>query len=81
MLHLARSDAQLNRTYQRVLRTLQPDAAERLRIAQRAWLVFRDGECRRKTRSSEGDLWAPVRAQCLGEYSAARERQLAAQLE
>ena len=81
MQHLARSDASLNRTYQRVIRTLGPGEEERLRIAQRAWLVYRDTECRRKTRSMEGELWAPVRAQCLGEYSAARERELAAKLQ
>jgi uncharacterized protein YecT (DUF1311 family) len=80
MQYLARSDASLNRTYQRVIRQSGPAEEERLRIAQRAWLVYRDTECRRKTKSSEGPLWAPVRARCLGEYSAAREQELAAML-
>ncbi len=81
MQYLARSDAPLNRTYQRLIsQTASPAEVERLRVAQRAWLVYRDTECRRKTRSSEGALWAPVRAKCLGEYSTARERELAARL-
>ncbi len=81
MQYLARSDASLNRTYQRLVGQLGPAEEERLRTAQRAWLVYRDTECRRKTRSSEGALWAPVRARCLAEYSAARERELAAKLQ
>jgi uncharacterized protein YecT (DUF1311 family) len=53
---------------------------ERLRVAQRAWLVYRDTECRRRNHGHESTLWAPVRAQCLGEFSAAREQELASQL-
>ncbi len=82
MQYLARSDARLNRTYQHLIsQTASPAEVERLRVAQRAWLVYRDTECRRKTRSSEGVLWAPIRAKCLGEYSAARERELAGRIQ
>lgn len=34
------ADVELNRTYQLVLRTLSPNAREKLRHAQRAWLTF-----------------------------------------
>jgi len=85
--YLARSDAQLDRNYQALITQLKSEAAtrkgapeprtvERLRNAQRAWLVYRDEECRKRTRPQEGPLWAPVRAQCLAEYSMLRAREL-----
>jgi uncharacterized protein YecT (DUF1311 family) len=88
MLHLARSDAGLDRTYQALiadmkreagtpLRAKEPDSVHQLRVAQRAWLTYRDTECRRRNRGKEGPLWAPVRAQCLGEFSGARQAELA----
>jgi hypothetical protein len=52
-----------------------PPIVQRLRTTQRNWLVFRDDACRKRTSASEGPLWAPVRAQCLAEYSALRERE------
>ena len=85
--YLARSDAQLDRNYQALIDELkkeartakgapEPPAVQRLRTAQRSWLVYRDEECRRRTRADEGPLWAPVRAQCLAEYSELRAREL-----
>ena len=85
--YLARSDAQLDRDYQALISQLkseagtkrgapEPPSVQRLRTAQRAWLVYRDEECRRQTRPQEGPLWAPVRAECLAEYSALRAREL-----
>ena len=53
-----------------------PPTVQRLRSAQRAWLVYRDDECLRRTKPTEGPLWAPVRAKCLAEYSALRAREL-----
>jgi len=84
--YLARSDLGLDRSYQAMIRTLRleagtnigdpdPPIVRRLRTSQRAWLVFRDDACRRYTSANEGPLWAPVRAQCLAEYSAQRERE------
>ena len=81
--YLARSDAYLDRNYQALIGQLkseagarkgapEPPAVQRLRNAQRAWLVYRDDECRKRTRDDEGPLWAPVRAKCLAEYSALR---------
>jgi hypothetical protein len=54
----------------------EPESVQRLRAAQRSWLVFRDDECRKRTHAREGPLWAPVRAQCLAEYSARRAQEL-----
>ena len=89
--YLARSDAGLDRTYQSLITALKREAAAptkgrepptvlRLRTAQRNWLVYRDDECRRRNEGKEGPLWAPTRAQCLAEYSALRERELASAL-
>ena len=84
--YLARSDLGLDRRYQVMIRTLRleagtnigdpdPPIVKRLRTTQRAWLVFRDDACRKRPAASEGPLWAPVRAQCLAEYSAQREQE------
>jgi uncharacterized protein YecT (DUF1311 family) len=54
-----------------------PASVERLRVAQRAWLVYRDTECRRRGRGKEGALWARPRVKCLGEFSARRANELA----
>lgn len=80
---LARSDATLNRVYAELIREIRRSSnsegsasEQRLREAQREWLVYRDTECRRRTRDREGALWAPVRAKCLGEFSATRAAEL-----
>jgi uncharacterized protein YecT (DUF1311 family) len=54
-----------------------PASVERLRLGQRAWLVYRDTECRRRGRGKEGALWARPRVKCLGEFSARRANELA----
>ena len=88
MLHLARSDLALDRTYRSLIADLkreagarsgtgEPESVQQLRVAQRAWLVYRDTECRRRNRGREGPLWAPMRAQCLGEFSGTRTEELA----
>jgi len=88
MLHLARSDVALDHTYQALIAEMkreagtppggkEPESVRQLRLAQREWLVYRDTECRRRNRGNEGPLWAPVRAECLGEFSGTREDALA----
>lgn len=88
MMHLASSDVGLDRTYQALITELkrqagapagarEPQSVQQLRVAQRAWLVYRDTECRQRNRGKEGALWAPVRAACLAEFSGAREQELA----
>lgn len=85
--YLAKSDVILDRSYQALITRLKAEAGtkakgaeplsvQRLRNAQRAWLVYRDDECRKRTIEREGPLWAPVRAKCLAEYSVLRSREL-----
>lgn len=85
--YLARSDVRLDANYQALITRLkreagtrpgapEPQPVQRLRVAQRAWLVYRDDECRRRNQGQEGPLWAPTRAKCLGEYSDVRSREL-----
>jgi len=86
LAYLARSDVNLDRTYQALISRLESEApsksagepvtVQRLRTAQRQWLVYRDDECRRRNEGKEGPLWAPTRAECLAEYSAQRTKEL-----
>lgn len=87
MGYLARSDAQLDRSYQALITRLKeesgtragasdPAVVRRLRATQRNWLTYRDEECRQRLAASEGPLWAPGRAKCLAGYSALREKEL-----
>ena len=85
--YLERSDAQLDRNYQALISHLkseagtrrgaaEPQTVQRLRTAQRAWLVYREDECRKRSVEQEGPQWAPVRAKCLAEFGALRTREL-----
>jgi uncharacterized protein YecT (DUF1311 family) len=81
---IARSDVNLNRTYQELIAQARisggDELEERFRQQQRAWIITRDEECRNQTRSQEGTLWARVRGQCLADYSAKRTSDLQASL-
>lgn len=81
---IARSDVNLNRTYQELIAQARTSGGEeleeRFRQQQRAWVNTRDEECRNQTRSQEGTLWARVRGQCLADYSAKRTSDLQASL-
>ena len=85
---LAATDMRLNRIYRALITEMRrqenvrpgqkdPPSVERLRVAQRAWLVDRDTECRRRARGTEGALWARPRVQCLGEFAVRRANELA----
>ena len=85
---IAAADARLNRTYRALIAEMRrqekvapgakdPPSVQKLRIAQRSWLVYRDNECRKRGRGKEGALWARPRARCLGEFSARRANELA----
>ena len=91
-VHIAANDGELNRVYGELIAALRaragsrsqdgdPPAVRQLRAEQRAWLVERDAECRRRSRAEEGALWARVRARCLGEMSDDRAQNLAAELD
>jgi len=85
---LAVVDMRLNRIYRALITETRrregigpgqkdPQSVERLRASQRAWLVRRDTECRRRGRGKEGALWARPRVQCLGEFATRRANELA----
>lgn len=85
---LAEADRRLNGVYRALITEMRrqegarpgqkdPPSVERLRAAQRSWLVYRDTECRRRGRGSEGPLWARTRVACLGEFSVRRANELA----
>lgn len=89
--YLARSDVTLDRNYQALITELkrragtrpgakEPETVERLRVAQRSWLVYRDQECRKRNQGKEGPLWAPTRAECLAEFSGQRAKELSTAL-
>lgn len=77
---IARADVNLNRVYQELTSQARlsggSELEERFRAQQRAWVMLRDEECRRQTRSQEGQLWARVRARCLADYSSRRTADL-----
>ena len=77
---IARSDVNLNRVYQELIAQARlsggSELEERFRVQQRTWIRTRDEECRARTRSEGGALWAPVRGRCLGDYSARRTAEL-----
>lgn len=85
---IAAADARLNRIYRALITEMRrkegvppgakdPASVQKLRVAQRQWLVYRDNECRRLGRGKEGALWARPRARCLGQFSARRANELA----
>lgn len=85
---LAEADRRMNGVYRALITEMRrqegvrpgqkdPPSVERLRAAQRSWLVYRDTECRRRGRGTEGRLWARPRVACLGEFSVSRANELA----
>jgi uncharacterized protein YecT (DUF1311 family) len=87
-VQLAAVDARMNRIYRALITEMRleekvspsakdPASVQRLRVAQRAWLVHRDNECRRRGKGKEGALWARPRARCLGQFSTRRANELA----
>ena len=91
MALLGRNDVALNRTYQALIAQLKreagvsprgadPPTVQRLRVAQRSWILTRDAECQRRNRGREGALWAPTRARCIAMLSNKRARELSAEL-
>jgi uncharacterized protein YecT (DUF1311 family) len=85
---LPAADARMNRTYRALITEMRlqegvkgkakdPASVQRLRIAQRSWLVYRDTECRKRARGREGARWARPRVRCLGQFANRRANELA----
>ncbi|MDO8910353.1 MAG: lysozyme inhibitor LprI family protein [Phenylobacterium sp.] len=49
-------DARLNRNYAKAMKDLTPEQKAKLRAAQRAWLAFKDADCR----SLQDDAWGTL---------------------
>ena len=76
---LKASDAALNASYCEIEGRLadDPETKKRLVGAQKAWLAFRDAECRFSTSAVEGGSIEPtLTAICLQEMTAARTAEL-----
>ena len=85
---LAAADMRMNRNYRALITEMRrqegikpgqkdPASVDRLRVAQRAWVVYRDTECRRRGKGTEGALWARPRVKCLAALSTVRANELA----
>ena len=84
---LPAADASMNRIYRALITEMRlkegvaggakdPASVQRLRVAQRSWLVERDAECRRRGKGKEGARWARPRVKCLGEFANRRANEL-----
>jgi uncharacterized protein YecT (DUF1311 family) len=71
------ADSGLNQTYSQISKVLQSDDLERLKVAQRLWIQFRDATC-----TAESDLYtggtasAPAYSACLEEVTRQRTADL-----
>lgn len=85
---LPAADARLTRIYRALITEMRrqegvpggardPASVQRLRVAQRTWLVYRDNECRKRGRGTEGARWARPRVRCLGQFADRRANELA----
>ena len=76
-----KADAQLNKAYQQLLAKLETAYQEKLKTAQRAWLVFRDAHCECEAFAFDGGSMQPmIRGYCLAGETTARTKQLQAML-
>jgi uncharacterized protein YecT (DUF1311 family) len=72
------SDAKLNSLYKDIRRKLDVKDAERLTIAQRLWIQYRDANCAAERELYEGGTAAgPVYLACLEGMTRARRKELA----
>jgi uncharacterized protein YecT (DUF1311 family) len=81
---LKASDAKLNTNYGEIMKRLSEDADARklLQESQRAWIAFRDAECKFSSSGVDGGSAYPmVHAQCLRALTDERTVQLGAYLE
>ena len=81
-LDFDRSDARLNRVYKRLLARLDIVEVNRIREAQRAWIIYRDSECRFSLRANEGGSMYPMLwSGCRQRLTEIRTRELQAHLD
>src|SRR5690606_29530836 len=69
------ADRALNLQYRQTLAKQPDDAArQRLRVAQRAWIAFRDKDCLASTgpREASGSIWPLLQSSCLARHTERR---------
>jgi uncharacterized protein YecT (DUF1311 family) len=67
------ADGGLNQTYRQISKVLQPDDLERLKVAQRLWIQFRDATCTAESNLyNGGTASAPAYSACLEELTRQR---------
>ncbi|SOZ52849.1 conserved hypothetical protein, DUF1311 [Cupriavidus taiwanensis] len=69
-------DTALNSAYQSLLRRLEAPRTGQLRVAQRAWLEYRQANCAYVSNPAGGSAARVAGASCLLEMTAARVREL-----
>ena len=71
------ADKKLNDVYRKV--SADEEGKDKLKAAQRAWIVFRDAECTFETAASEGGSIQPMEySMCLTKLTKARTKELSA---
>lgn len=71
------ADNELNEAYQALISQLSQSSRDKLRAAQRAWIVFRDAECAYESSAVEGGSAQPmVRSGCLQVLTEQRTQRL-----
>jgi uncharacterized protein YecT (DUF1311 family) len=71
------ADGTLNQKYNQISRVLQPDDLQRLKVAQRLWIQFRDATCTAESHLyNGGTASAPAYSACLEELTRQRTADL-----
>lgn len=72
-----RADGRLNAAYKALIAQLDPLRTAKLKMAQRAWIDYRDSECAFQASEAEGGTMAPMlMSGCLATLSDQRTKQL-----
>jgi uncharacterized protein YecT (DUF1311 family) len=72
-----KADAELNKVYQQLLRSSEPEEQPKLKAAQLAWLKFRDAQCDYESALNVGGTMYPMVVDyCLADVTQARTKQL-----
>jgi uncharacterized protein YecT (DUF1311 family) len=67
------ADSELNQTYSQISKVLQADDLQRLKVAQRLWIQFRDATCTAESHLyNGGTASAPAYSACLEEVTRLR---------
>ena len=79
---LKASDKMLNAAYQALLKKLSPEGRQKLKLAQNAWIAYRDAQCEFDTFGSRnGSIFPMIHSACLDTLTQAQTKVLNQQLE